>query len=164
MTSSRAASSTTVPSRWEKLADHDLVYERQRLRTRLFETVLEVFVARYESEGFTRSDLANILGKDPAQITRLLKGPGNWTIDTISDLMAALRAELTLDRRLFEHIPKPNFRHDLAFSEARRAHDVGTVAETTISNLIVNTSSGGTAQVTVSGKPWIEPNAATVSN
>ncbi|MDQ0558669.1 hypothetical protein QO004_000444 [Rhizobium mesoamericanum] len=38
--------------------------------------------------------LAARLGKDPAQISRLLGAPGNWTIDTVAELLFAVDGSL----------------------------------------------------------------------
>jgi len=43
-----------------------------------------------ESE-LTKADLARMLGKEPSQITRWLSGSGNLTLDTLSDLLFAVK-------------------------------------------------------------------------
>jgi hypothetical protein len=40
--------------------------------------------------GVPRGAIARRLGKDPAQVTRLLSAPGNWTIDTVAELLFAI--------------------------------------------------------------------------
>jgi transcriptional regulator with XRE-family HTH domain len=72
----------------------DLVFFRQQNRNKIFEKLITFFAKRAESDGLTKRDVAAFLGKDPAQITRLLSGPANWELDTISDLILALEADI----------------------------------------------------------------------
>lgn len=55
-------------------------------------------VARYEElareKGLTRSAIAERLGCSRAHVSRLLSGNGNWTLDTVGDLLAAMDAHL----------------------------------------------------------------------
>lgn len=76
------------------LTQREIFYFRQRLKNRLYQSVIALFADKAEKEGLTKRDLAISLGKDPAQITRLLAGPGNWTLDTVSDLLLAMDSEL----------------------------------------------------------------------
>ena len=64
-----------------------------------------------EEEGFSRADLARKLRARPSQITRWLSSPGNWTLDTISDLLLAMscRAHLTADD--LADVNKGNYAH-----------------------------------------------------
>jgi len=68
-------------------------YFQGRLRTRLYNLVLSRFRAAAENDGLTRAELARRIGRQPAVLTRLLNGPGNWTIDTISDLLLGISGE-----------------------------------------------------------------------
>jgi hypothetical protein len=63
---------------------------RQRQQNRVFDTVIHAL----EEAGMRRKGIAAAMGVPPSQVTRLLSGPGNWTCDTISDLLFAIRAEL----------------------------------------------------------------------
>ena len=68
-------------------------YFQARLRQRLYDLVIKEF----KSSGRTRAHLAKKLGKRPEQITRWLSGPGNLTLDTLSDLLLGLSgAELAM--------------------------------------------------------------------
>jgi DNA-binding phage protein len=78
----------------ERISDGALVYLRQRLRNRLHNLVLEEFIKRENAGTLTKADLARRIGKRPEQITRWLGVSGNWTLDTISDLLAAMGGEL----------------------------------------------------------------------
>jgi DNA-binding phage protein len=76
------------------LTSFDIAYFRQQLRNRVFEAVIAYFADRAAAFGLTKAAIAAKLGKEPSQITRWLAGPGNWTLDTISDLLLAMDAEL----------------------------------------------------------------------
>ena len=70
-----------------------LAYFRERLRNRLYEFVAKEFLERQEREGLTRADVARRIRRRPEQVTRWLGAPGNWTLDTLSDLMVAMALE-----------------------------------------------------------------------
>ena len=80
-------------SKIDKLTDREIFYFRQRNRNKIFQTVVAHF-ADEAANGLTKSELARRLGKDPAQITRWFSGPGNWTLDTVSDLLLSMDCEL----------------------------------------------------------------------
>jgi hypothetical protein len=68
-----------------------LAYFRERQRLRLYEVVVTEFLR----SGITKAELARRMGRKPEQITRWLGAPGNWTLDTVSDLLLAIsRSEL----------------------------------------------------------------------
>lgn len=81
----------------EPLSERDIYYFRQRFQNRVFQAVVAYFADRAETLGVTKKQIAERLGKDPAQITRWLSGPGNLTLDTVSDLLLALDAEMSSD-------------------------------------------------------------------
>ncbi len=54
------------------------------------EHILDIFEELTETRNINKAFLARRLGKDPAQINRLLAAPGNWTIETYSDLLLAM--------------------------------------------------------------------------
>ena len=69
-----------------------LAYFQERLRNNIYHFVLTKFLEK-EREGFTKALLARRLGSDPAVVSRLLGAPGNWTLDTISNLLLGIAAE-----------------------------------------------------------------------
>lgn len=69
-------------------------YFEQLLRNELHELVLEEFLRQERTQNLTRRKLADRIGKLPEQITRWLAAPGNWTLDTVSDLLLGMRAKL----------------------------------------------------------------------
>jgi predicted polyphosphate/ATP-dependent NAD kinase len=64
------------------------------LRLHLHELIVGKF---YQQESMTQRDLANRIGKTPDVVNRLLGAPGNWTLDTVSDLLIAMAAVPAID-------------------------------------------------------------------
>ena len=81
----------------KKLPSRDIYFFRQRLKNKIFQSILAYFNDLAKEQGLTKKDLATLLNKDPAQITRWFSGPKNWTLDTISDLLLAMDAEIKHD-------------------------------------------------------------------
>lgn len=63
-----------------------LGYFRARNRWQAYDLVLTEF----NNTGLTKADLARRLGKRPEVVSRLLGAPGNWGLDTVSDLLFAI--------------------------------------------------------------------------
>jgi len=103
MTTSHTTPTTTTPT-GDVLSAGDLAYFRQRQSNRVYEAVFKAFVGT----GITKADLARKLKKKPEQITRWLSGPGNWTLDTVSDLLLALGSEMTFVVTNFNAAPQVN--------------------------------------------------------
>jgi hypothetical protein len=78
-----------------------LAYFRERLRNRLHQLVIREFVRQEDINRLTRAELARRIGRAPEQITRWLGAPGNWTLDTVSDLMLGMGTEPAFD---IEHL------------------------------------------------------------
>jgi hypothetical protein len=74
------------------LADRDrinigvLAYMRERNRGHVYNIV----IGEFERSGISKAVLASRLGKAPEVISRWLGAPGNWTMDTVSDLLFAM--------------------------------------------------------------------------
>lgn len=64
-------------------------YFRERLRNRLYDLIIRELEV-YKAKGFTQASLATRVGKGPDQISRFLSGPGNVTIDTVSDMLLGM--------------------------------------------------------------------------
>lgn len=79
---------TLDPLHGGELAD----FGQARLRDSAFDAVHKLWLRRL-AEGMTQTDLANRLGKDPAWVSRTLKGPANWTFRTFGALVEALDGE-----------------------------------------------------------------------
>lgn len=95
------------------IPERELHYFRQRLKNHAFEEVVTFCAEQARRQGVTRKDIAARLRKDPAQITRWLNAPSNLTLETLSDLLRALNAELELRVVGFADKPKPNLIHPL---------------------------------------------------
>ena len=78
----------SVPIPQERLA-----YFRARLKNRLHSYVLSQFLKVENQSKLTKAELARKLGKKPEQITRWLGAPGNWELDTLSDLLLGMGFE-----------------------------------------------------------------------
>jgi hypothetical protein len=63
-----------------------LAYMRARHRGHIYNLVLKEF----KDSGINQAMLADRLNKKPEVISRWLGSPGNWTIDTVSDLLYAI--------------------------------------------------------------------------
>ena len=67
-----------------------LAFFQERFRDHLYELVVYEFLKREQAGVLTKAAVAHRLGKDPSQITRWLGAPGNWELDTVSDLLLAI--------------------------------------------------------------------------
>ncbi len=86
MTSFPRTSPFSEPAGEDAIPAGTLAYFRARNRNRLYDLVMQEFVA----SGITRATLARRLKRRPEVVSRLLGAPGNWTLDTVSDLLFAI--------------------------------------------------------------------------
>lgn len=97
-------------SRTWKDKPRERFYFRQRYRNRVYNALLSFIEKEIELTGVSRKEIAKKLGKDPSQISRLLSGSSNLTLDTVSDLLYALDAEAEPPQiRRFADKPQPNY-------------------------------------------------------
>jgi hypothetical protein len=91
----------------------DIAYFRQRQKNRVFTDLVKVFAEESERTGMTKKDWAELLEKDPSQITRWLSAPSNFELDTLSDILLSLGAEM--DHRIvrFADRATPNYAHPI---------------------------------------------------
>ena len=94
-----------------KLPETEIYFFRQRLKNKIFQSTMSYFAEAASENSMTRKDIAFLLDKDPAQITRWFSGPDNWTLDTISDLLLAMGAEIK-----YEIVPLSEYRQHAASS------------------------------------------------
>ncbi|MGD0332853.1 MAG: hypothetical protein ABSA90_06295 [Xanthobacteraceae bacterium] len=80
----------------ELIPPEKLGYFRGRLSNRFHEIVLDLFDELERAGKITRAALARRIGKAPEQVTRWLGAPGNWTLDTVSDLFLGMGYEPAL--------------------------------------------------------------------
>jgi transcriptional regulator with XRE-family HTH domain len=66
------------------------------LARQIFGALYTALQYRRESEGFTRADFGERTGRDKTGVSKLLKGPGNWTIHKISDVANALDLDVEI--------------------------------------------------------------------
>src|SRR5438067_2202923 len=100
-------------SKLPKVSDRDIFYYRQRSKNRLFEVLTSFFAQEAERRGVSKKDIAECLHRDPASITRWLTSPSNLTVETTSDLLLSLGAEIDYVVARFEERPNPNEMHEL---------------------------------------------------
>jgi hypothetical protein len=85
-----------------------IAFFRERFRDHLYDLVLSEFLKR-EGDGLTKATIAKRIGRKPEQITRWLGAPGNWTVETVSDLLLAIsKAEPTVSLRPLDNRPRAN--------------------------------------------------------
>ena len=100
-------------SKLSPVSDRDIFYYRQRSKNRLFEALTAFFAEEAARRGISKRDIADRLRRDPASITRWLTTPSNLTLDTISDLLLSLGAEMDYFVVRFDDRPIPNETHPL---------------------------------------------------
>ena len=69
-------------------------YYRRRLQNRIHRLVSQAFKQQQRSTKLTQKELAARIGSDKAQLNRWLGIPGNWTLNTISDLLLGMAVDL----------------------------------------------------------------------
>ena len=73
---------------------YDAALIAERNRARLYDVVIAALAAEGKAGRLSRDDLAQRLGKTRQEIDDTLSGPSDWTLDTVSDLLWAVGAEL----------------------------------------------------------------------
>ena len=100
-------------SKTNPMSRRDVAYYRQRQKNRVFTALVEFFAQEAERRGVTKKDLAAALSKDPSQITRWMSAPSNFELDTLSDILLALGAEMDHKIIRFTDRTKQNYMHPL---------------------------------------------------
>lgn len=86
MSTSPQTTTLSKPVGDEAIRNGVLAYWQSRNKHRAYSLVLSEF----KKSGISQATLARRLGKKADLVCRLLGGPGNWTLDTISDLLFAI--------------------------------------------------------------------------
>lgn len=81
-------------------------YGFARARDLAFDAIKDLWKVRHKA-GMKQSDIAAILGKEPAWVSRQLSGPGNWTLRTVGELCEALGGELSIQALPVEEPENP---------------------------------------------------------
>ncbi len=71
-----------------------LAYYRRRLQNRIHALVLEAFIQQEKNTGLSQQQLAARVSHRPEQINRWLSVAGNWTLNTVSDLLLGMLVDL----------------------------------------------------------------------
>ena len=89
-----------------RLSAGTLGYLCARNRDAWFDYVHQKLAAA-EARGVKRSDIAARLGKSPSRLSKLLAAPGNWTLDTVTELLVAIDREEAVPSSASLLRPKP---------------------------------------------------------
>src|ERR1700730_18132234 len=74
----------------EAIPKGKLEFFRERFRDHLYELVVNEFLKQEAASLLSKADVARRIHRKPEQITRWLGAPGNWEIETVSDLLLAI--------------------------------------------------------------------------
>ena len=93
-------------SRKTEIEDYGLA----RVRDKAFDAVRTLW-RRRQAEGMNQIDVARKLNRDPAWVSKQLRGPGNWTLRTFGALVEALDGEAEIIVHALEEplSPIPNY-------------------------------------------------------
>jgi hypothetical protein len=112
MTTSRTTFlSDPIPG--ERVSPDTFHYWRARAKREAYDLVL----GEFKKSGITKTELARRLGKTLPEVSRMLGGPANWTIATVSDLLFAITGGLpkwsmVMPKRLRRNDNRPNWLHE----------------------------------------------------
>jgi len=76
-----------------RIPEGKLEYLRQRTKNNQYSYFIRKFHEEQRIAGLTNAKLARRIGCDPGRLSKLLGAPGNWTIATVSDLLAGIAGE-----------------------------------------------------------------------
>jgi hypothetical protein len=93
MTSSQERSFFSEIRNGQPIQRHKLAYLHARASSKWYEYIVGKFQTAAKEENLTQAQLARRIGKTPEVVNRLLGSPGNWTLETISSLLAGICGE-----------------------------------------------------------------------
>jgi hypothetical protein len=101
-------------TKYQPKSARDIAYYTQRYRNRVFAKLVSFVSDQLERSGMTKKDIAEVIDRDPAQITRWLSQPSNMNLDTVAMFALAFDAEAEPpDFIHFRDRPSPNYVHPL---------------------------------------------------
>jgi Helix-turn-helix len=141
----------------KELKRRDRAYYRRRQQNHVFAEIAGIFAEEAEKGAISKKELAEILGKNPSQITRWLAGPSNLELDTISDMLLAMGAEM--DHRVvrFSERAKPNYVHPMLAPYLDDPEVTIHVEETRAAGektRTITATASSTASFEISGASW----------
>ena len=93
----------------QKLTAAERAYARTETRLLVADAIITLFRKLAERGEINQTRLAERLGVSRAYISKQLGSPGNWTLDTVGDLLAAMDSRLTMiEADKIENIPASN--------------------------------------------------------
>jgi hypothetical protein len=91
----------------------DRAFYRRRFQHRIHAAIATLFAEEAAVGHITKKQLADLLERNPAQITRWLSEPSNIESDTISDILLGMGAEMEPRIVRFREVGKGNQAHPL---------------------------------------------------
>lgn len=132
--------------RIEKLSAAQKAHARTLARLTVVGAVANLYEELREREGLNQSRLAERLGCSRSHVSRLLSGPGNWTLDTVGDLLAAMDAKLTrVEATRVQDIPAPNYAHPWTEAAGSTPASISMPTYSTSPHPVVGMTSSNTA-------------------
>jgi hypothetical protein len=83
----------------EPIAYEKIVYLQTRAKLRLHDLILRKFATAEDEQKIDQATVARRLGQTRARISQQLSVPGNWTIDSVTKLAAAIGGEIDFNWR-----------------------------------------------------------------
>ena len=97
-------------------------YFQARLQSRLYHFVVTKFLEKAKTESLTKAELARRIGRRPEIVTRLLSSPGNWRLETVSDLLLGIGAEeLDMSATSLLNRSLRNYSHESWVAESQKS-------------------------------------------
>ena len=95
----------------KKIPNFEARVKGQELKNHVYDVVINAIDRRAEDSGLMRKDIAEKLGFSKAHVSRLLSGPGNWTLDTVAGLLYAVDADMNCKAVFSEDVVRVNYQH-----------------------------------------------------